>query len=65
MVVACSAALKNYVQSDGYNMTAPIAVIAVVPTGKASDEAKGSIQWKMTLEPRLYVKTADNSDKCY
>ena len=30
-----------------YNMTAPIAVIAVAPTGKASDEAKGSIQWKM------------------
>ena len=30
-----------------------------------ADEAKGSIQWKMTLEPRLCVKTADNSDKSY
>ena len=65
MVVAFSAALKNYVHSDGYNVTAPMAVIAVAPTGKASDEAKGSIQWKMTLQPRLYVKTADNSDKSY
>ena len=27
-----------------------------------ADEAKGSIQWKMTLKPRLCVKTADNCD---
>ena len=26
-----------------------------------ADEAKGSIQWKMTLQPRLCVKTADKS----
>jgi len=30
-----------------------------------ADEAEGSIQWKMTLSPRLCVKTADNSDKSY
>ena len=30
-----------------------------------ADEAKGSIQWKMTLYPRLCVKSADNSDKSY
>ena len=30
-----------------------------------ADEANGSIQWKMTLQPRLCVKTADNSDKSY
>lgn len=30
-----------------------------------ADEAKGSIQWKMTLQPRLCVKTTDNSDKSY
>ena len=30
-----------------------------------ADEAKGSIQWKMTLQPRLCVKTADNCDKSY
>ena len=30
-----------------------------------ADEGKGSIQWKMTLQPRLCVKTADNSDKSY
>ena len=30
-----------------------------------SDEAYGSIQWKMTHKPRLHVKTADNSDKSY
>ena len=30
-----------------------------------ADEAKGSIQWKMTLEPRLCVETADNCDKSY
>ena len=27
-----------------------------------ADEAKGSIQWKMTRKPRLCVKTADNCD---
>ena len=30
-----------------------------------ADEAYGSIQWKMTLYPRLCVKTADNSYKSY
>ena len=30
-----------------------------------ADEAYGSIQWKMTLKPRLCVKTADNCDKSY
>ena len=30
-----------------------------------ADEVKGSIQWKMTLQPRLCVKTTDNSDKSY
>ena len=30
-----------------------------------ADEAKGSIQWKMTLKPRLCVKTAGNSNKSY
>ena len=29
------------------------------------DEAYRSIQWKMTLWPRLCVKTADNYDKSY
>ena len=32
---------------------------------RRADEAKGSIQWKMTLYPRLCVKTADKSDKRY
>ena len=30
-----------------------------------ADEAYGSIQWKMTLKPRLCVKTADNCDKSW
>ena len=30
-----------------------------------ADEAQWSIQWKMTLQPRLCVKTAGNSDKSY
>ena len=30
-----------------------------------ADEFLGSIQWKMTLLPRLCVKTADNCDKSY
>ena len=47
-----------------------IAVITVEPTGLLclqlrEDEAKGSIQWKMTPLPRLCVKTADNCDKSH
>ena len=30
-----------------------------------ADEAYGSVQWKMTLQPRFCVKTADNCDKSY
>ena len=30
-----------------------------------SDEAYGSIQWKMTHKPRLHVKTADNSNNSH
>ena len=30
-----------------------------------ADEAKGSIQWEMTLKPRLCVKTTDNCDKSH
>ena len=43
-----------------------MAGFTVEPASKISrfqphaDEANGSIQWKMTHEPRLCVKTADN-----
>ena len=30
-----------------------------------ADEANGSIQWKMTHQSRLYVKTADNCNNSY
>ena len=30
-----------------------------------ADEVNGSLLWKMTHQPRLYVKTADNSNDSY
>lgn len=43
--------------------------ITVDPACKSSfvyaDEADGSVQWKMTQYPRLYVKTADTYNNSY